>query len=426
MFAPKSYLLLEWANIEQVLRETLRHRYTATAAFYEECKARLELFRRAIKRTPETDEAALYSLMIELHNLSELITSIERSHLEEFSWPFAWALERISEDACGALFFFKAEGGICTYRVRREKERLGIIKRRINSVVFPRALKNCVLLHTILGHEIGHAVVVAHPKECLEIIDTLVSGSVVADPQSLYEWCTANIGVTHEVSKGYLIRQAYSWAEEFFCDLLGVVIMGPSFLPAFQSLLEIQSFAAPDIYVSSHPPFASRSAALLDGARALNLLYSEQSPPSDLGKLTASLDGAFVATASKWASSKFSILVSQQVAAAATQLAQFAQAYKLLAFPPPDAKPISQLLQSLRDEVPPVGPHPAAIEAGSDGKPTPLECETVDFRHVLLAGWVRWSEVIDKDEERFRLLNDFCSHAILQQEGIVYWAGARS
>jgi len=425
MFSPKRHLILEWENVEQTLRETLRYRYNknVTVDFYEECTLRLDYIRHLIDSVQGDDEPGLNDLMGKLNALSVLVTNIERSHLEEFAWPFAEALKRIYRDAFGkdVLFMFRAEGDLCSYAVRPESIRTGIFKRRINSVVFPRALKDSVLLHVIIGHEFGHAALVSDPT-LNGIIRGLIAESVVAEPQKLFQWCADNIGVINRIDDGYLREKAYRWAVELFCDLFALVTMGPSFLPAFQSLLEILSFRPSQPYVGTHPPFASRAVMLLHAARSLELLYSERSSPNDLMQLSAPLDKGFVDLATKWAAGPFSILDPARVAQATIELSQFAQNRPLLAFPAPDAQLISQLMRSIGDKVPPAGMYPATITASPDGAPLLAEPRIVDFRLILFAGWLTSSvEPVDKNEAHFRQVNRMCSHAIMQQEGIVHW-----
>ncbi|MEA2787278.1 MAG: hypothetical protein QOF71_3382 [Candidatus Eremiobacteraeota bacterium] len=436
MLTPKRYLRLEWENVSRALQETLRYRYSkkdVTEHFYNECSTRLEQLCDLIGKVRDGDQSGLFELWRQLVRLSILITNIEHSHLEEFSWPFAEALKNVTSAAfSNVLFLFKAEGGLCSYAMYPESP--GVGRKRIFPVVFPRGIREFVLLHTIIGHEFGHAALVSHGGTLGNVVRTLISGSVLeltpsgratlTKPDDFFQWCKAHLGVTERVDDESLSALALGWAKELFCDLFGLLIMGPSFLPAFQTLLETPSFNSDSMrFVPSHPPFALRTVALLSAVRALNLLYSEQSPPADLNQLTAELDKAFVATASKWDRGPFSILQTKRIQEAADELVKFAT--PPLAFPQPDAEMVSQLMQSLRDEVPPVGAYPATTTA-SHGVEAPtielVECTTVDFRHVLLAGWLSWAEAMGtRDEECFRNINRLCAHAIMQQEGISYW-----
>ncbi len=430
MFAPKDYLLVECANLKQTLRETLRYRYGASSAeFYTECASRLKYVRHLIDGVAADDYPALSGLMGQLNGLSDLITAIERSHIEEFAWPFAKALQRISTSICKEndplretpLFFFRAEGGIVSYAVRAERNSPGIAGRKIYSVVFPRTLKDIVLLHAIIGHEIGHAAVASHPVALISIAKTLVSGSILEDQQQFYHWCATNISVSHEVSADYLREQATMWTEELFCDLFGLIVMGPAFLPAASSLLGATSRRVGVPFVPSHPPYGCRVAALLLAARTLKLLYSESPAGGRLAELCSPLDTAFVSEASKWTSGNFDILKPDSIESAAKALAAFARQFEFLSFGEPNAELLDQQLQLLRARVPPAGRYPAAVGEGSHVIKM-VESTIIDFRHVLLAGWLRWSELATSAEADFRQINRLCSHAILQQEAITYWS----
>jgi hypothetical protein len=401
MLSPKDYLIVEWANIARTLKETLRYRYaeTATEAFYAECHERLKFIKRLMDAVSEDDKPGLDDLLARLDRLSDLVTSIEHSHLEEFSWPFAYALEKISKAICSdtspqaseAIFFFRAEGGMSSYAVLPEGNGPGIFKRKIFPVIFPRTLKDAVLLHTIIGHEIGHAAISTGRQILFDSRNTMIESSIVENNSALFDWCKAHIGVSERVDEDYLSETRASWAEEFFCDLFGLVAMGPPFLLAFRSLLEVTSFDANCIYVPSHPPYASRAIALMHAARALGMLYSENAPPDDLAQITGQLDREFVSHVAECTSTGFEILDASRVAAATRALATFMQSFDGLAFPTPDPALLAQLTASLQASVPPVGPFPSATILG--GRASYVDPQAIDFRHILLSGWLYWATV---------------------------------
>jgi hypothetical protein len=412
----------------------LRHRYTGstTKEYYEECVSRLNYLRDLIDSIEPEALGDLRGMMAELNRLSTLITYIERSHLEEFSWPFAYALERVSRGVCTdirteelqdtvrkPLFFFRAEGGRTSYAVVPERRTSGIFWHKIFSVVFPRTLKDSVLLHAIIGHEIGHAVQYSHPSIATQFAVTLLRGSQISDKAALFEWCRANLGVQDIGSPTYLDEMLRSWAFEFFSDFLGLIMMGPSFLAAFQSLLELNSQGPAPAFVPRHPPHGTRALTLMTVARALNLLYSEQDEPTELGKMSHVLDDAFAKSASNWANGPYSILDPERIHDAAALLQQFLSKYEGLIFPTPDHPQLAELVEAITDDVPPAGPYPAVSEA--NGHAATISPPIIDFRHILLAGWLRWSQVPKKDGVYFRHINMLCSHAIMQQEGLLYW-----
>ena len=101
--------------------------------------------------------------MRSLSVLGSRISLIERSHLGEFSWPFAETIREIAQ----TLFLEKQLDGALSppiVQVIAEgmdyqfvDEALPLVgARRIVIVAFPRQLKHHVLLHSIFGHELGH------------------------------------------------------------------------------------------------------------------------------------------------------------------------------------------------------------------------------------------------------------------------------
>jgi hypothetical protein len=123
----KEYLLAECVNVEQTLHESLRYRYHEKTGpeYYNECARRLKTIKRYIASA--NNDFDLQAWRSQLSVLSTLITHIERSHLEEFSWPFADALERVARSVCARanaempLFFFMAQGKFADYAVRYDE-----------------------------------------------------------------------------------------------------------------------------------------------------------------------------------------------------------------------------------------------------------------------------------------------------------------
>jgi len=78
------------------------------------------------------------------------------------------------------LFFISADDELTSYQIETEQGRAGIINSPLFSIVFPRSLKHFVLLHPILGHELGHAANSAtQHTEALqrEVLDPLIDRS---------------------------------------------------------------------------------------------------------------------------------------------------------------------------------------------------------------------------------------------------------
>ncbi len=305
------------------------------------------------------------------------------------------------------------------YAVRLEGERPGVIDKRITSVIFPRALKESVLLHTILGHEVGHSIISAHVAATKPIREALLTNSSISDPSALETWCKQHLGITESTPMPLLKKVFRNWADEFLCDIFGLIIMGPSFLPAFWSLLEIRSFRRGDLFVPTHPPFEARALTLLHAARALGMIYSTNGVGKNLLQLTEPLDSAFTSAVSL-EPHIHTILDPQQVAKAAVNFKLFAEQFKTLTFETPDEDLLRGLIASIDNTVPPSGRFPVAYRTETNTFAL-LDIEDIDFRHILLAGWLAWCSDGNKTGETFLQINSLCSFAIMQQEGIKHW-----
>jgi hypothetical protein len=420
----KEYLLAECANVEQTLHESLRYRYhekTATE-YYNECGRRLKTIQRYVASA--NNDFDLQAWRSQLSVLSTLITHIERSHLEEFSWPFADALERVARSVCARanaempLFFFMAQGKFADYAVRYDETTENVRKRDIYSVFFPRTLKDQVLLHSIFGHEIGHAALAAQPQTA-EALSQLRDDSILADVDALYEWCQKHLHVQDKVSRGYLKKQADSWSKEIFCDLFGLIMIGPAFIPAFTTLIEPSYQTAGFDYVPSHPPYPTRIVVLLHAARALGMCQSGET--GGLPGIAKMLDDNFEAKVARYEGTPYAFLSKANVERATQLLAEFMGAFEgPLRCPVPDGHLIGQLVDVLLQKIPPASPRPL-LDGADLSAVLPI-----DFRHILYAGWIGWSRIADPKAEEFPRLNRYCAHAILQQEGVFYWNATTS
>lgn len=102
MHSPKDFLLLECDGVKRVLHETLRYDYGGDGSrdFFEECEIRLDFIRNEIEQTDVSDHLALQNGGALLIELSDLISRIERSSLDEYSWPFVEELKEIALAIC--------------------------------------------------------------------------------------------------------------------------------------------------------------------------------------------------------------------------------------------------------------------------------------------------------------------------------------
>jgi hypothetical protein len=266
MFAAGEFRLQECENVRDLLRNTLRYAYSSKSSqdVYNECLKRIQLIQDAFGILNDEDEDELQELSNQLSELSQLIGRVERSRIEEFSWPFALALQNLADKICAAnkdpvsakpLFFISADDELTSYQIETEQGRAGIIDSPLFSIVFPRSLKHFVLLHPILGHELGHAAnSTTRHTELLqrEVLDPLIEKSPLADILKFKKWLKST---GSEMDLDQQTDAVWSWQEEFFCDLFGLLLMGPSYIGAAISLL--RPFKLHSIS-ESHPPSATR------------------------------------------------------------------------------------------------------------------------------------------------------------------------
>jgi hypothetical protein len=165
--SPLNFLREEFENVERALNETLRYDYGPEQGreHYDECADRLAEIKTAISGTDAADLQTIQTLFNELQQLSSWILLIERSHLGEFSWPFADELKKIATillcetdlkgDQIKPLIHVIAEGD--GYQIVYEPQTATASSRRPFVVVaFQRSLKQHALFHSLLGHELGH------------------------------------------------------------------------------------------------------------------------------------------------------------------------------------------------------------------------------------------------------------------------------
>ncbi len=425
MFSTKEFLKQECRNVSDLLNETLRFEYGGleTGEFFSECSSRLQLLCEQIEKVSETDLSTLTTFSDHLSRLSALITRIERSHLGEFSWPFANELKKLAIKTCQGtgndaslkepLFFISADGGLAAYRIHAEQRPIDIIGQRIFNIVFPRSLKHHVLLHPILGHEIGHAAwsVPSMQRELQDkVLIQLFDKSPLSDPATAVNWlkATFSIDTTEKIMQQVIAR----WAQEFLCDLYGLLLMGPSFVVAHQSLLLAVDPTGQGIG-DSHPPSACRFWMVREAAHILNWdIISVNNNPNVEEALKAfwgPIDDQHK-TLPAWAA----VFDKNQVDIATRGLLQILTTLDKSAYTYPDTRLLCMLLEMLQDSVPPVG-----RSFDDNGI---LAIRSIDFRDVLFTGWLAWHSPEKLGPEiGFFELNRLCDHAIMQQQAITHW-----
>jgi len=429
----KDFLLNECENLDSVLQQTLRYEYglDGSQEFYVECAARLAHIKDELADIQDDNSDGLSGLSYRLNELSHLISRIERSSLGQYSWPFVEEFKEITRSVCTEARRLKpsyppkvhvlSEGGLDAYLIWTEQNR-SISERRILTIVFPRTLKHFVLLHPILGHEIGHAIY-SYPQYQEQInqilLDKLLLPSTkfcdeAAAVRWLYDQAAPEqvklflifLDSEHEINdiKFFLEYAEYdAWVEEFLCDFIGLLMFGPSFLAAHCNLLYSADSSGLKIG-NSHPPTGCRVNMLIDAAEVLGydkVKYSDAIAPiaerfwQDI-------------KANRQTDTWFDIFDKKQIKETVEALQTFLSTHDRALYPTPDPEQIESLVTQVLEITPPVG-YRFDINEG------PV-CNEVDFRHVLLAGWIASADETTKIP--FDRLNRLCEHGIMQQRAI--------
>jgi hypothetical protein len=426
--SPKQFLLLECESVKSVLQETLRHEYGADGSrqFFEECEVRLEFIRQEIAGLNDGDHIALESNAALLNELSNLIARIDRSSIGEYSWPFVEELKRIADAICTENTLTNpktppkvhvlSDGGLDKYAIYPEQKRPSGGRRRILTIVFPRSLKHFVLLHPILGHELGHAIWRGseHEGAVKDIVHkNLINNSAIFNNENtatawLYS-SNAPIEVrdvldrynTNGINQSNFFRWAswHAWVEEITCDLIGIVTFGPSFVAAHcQLLYSLVSSGAG--FGSSHPPVSCRTNMIISAARLLGydqLKLGEQELNEDIKRFWAEI------SAQKKNDPWFEMFTDGELSAALTEIKNLFRPFPPAEYVEPTPELMQRLLAQVNSQIPPLDFY---IEP--DGKPV---CKDMDFRHILYAGWIASRR---PNSVSFLNMNRLCEHAIMQ------------
>jgi hypothetical protein len=273
------YVQEEYDNVDRVLQESLRYDYGPgqTVDYYDECSLRLACIKVELDRLRRGGNGPTSVVVAQLWDLANRLTLIQRSHLGEFSWPFADAIREtatalLSEDEglegkIDPIIHMIAEG--TNYQILSENILGPNKRRRLFTVAFPRQLKHHVLMHALFGHELGHATFYSGggggaPSK--KIISILRREGPLRDCAATMSWLTSAEAPT-EVSErvrrtGTSLTESNlsHWLVELVCDLFGLMIFGPSFVAAHRTYLE-PSCRSPfeiEIEKTSHPAYALR------------------------------------------------------------------------------------------------------------------------------------------------------------------------
>lgn len=436
----KQFLAQECANLQEVLEGTLRFKYglEGSKQFFEECASRLNYLRDEVEGSTDQDHDRLQVASGLLSNLSDLVSRIERSSTGEYSWAFVEELKRIAVSTCTEptaadpnskpQFHVWSSGGLAAYQIQPEPSRPTGSRRRIHTIVLPKTLKNCVLLHSILGHEVGHAMYRCskHQKTLEGIIRALIAGTVFENPQSTGQWLYstgAPDGVKKRLSAADLVVNGINatnffgrvaswraWIEEILCDLIGLTTFGPSFVAAELNLL--YSLDPPGTGVGPlHPPVGCRGNYLTKAASLAGLTFNLQEDEllrASVGMFWSQIESRV--QTSGW----FNIFPENQLNAALASLRALFEPLDPSLYRLPAESELALLLDQLFRQVPPVG--------FQIGAPQTVCWQAIDFRQILFAGWIA---AANDPSTSFIAINKLCEHAIMQQRAINIELGVR-
>lgn len=439
---PRDFLVEEARSVEVTLNETLRHDYgpERSQLYFDECKVRLGTVQRALKDAPEMDRETIATHMRALSSLGSRISLIERSHLGEFSWPFA----DIVRDVADKLFVeasLDEKMEVVSYKpivhVVAEGTDYQIVddpvpapgQRRIIVVAFPRQLKHHVLLHAIFGHELSHTAINAEGPGLgmkTSVLPNARRGHLQDSTQAT-RWLRRDDAPekvkavmaaesTFEITEQSLVN----WRQEIICDLFGLRLFGPAFAAAHRTIIEAlcprDDFF--DLDSTTHPPYPIRQRVL---ATAIEVLGWDTpvSSPVDGALHDAELkliEYLTEASGLPW----FAIYDRREVEDLLQAIERVLEPYGLNYVPPP-CDELAELVERLAQERPPIS---QSIEA--DGEPTNKDIEGT---HCLYAGWTYWfgAEALAEAAKThdpsvkaltFLELNRLCDQALLQQRAI--------
>lgn len=433
MYSAKEYLLIECQSVRDVLHETLRYEYGASGSreFFEECNARLEYVKTTLLAANDADHGSVKTCAELLIELSALVARIERSSLGEYSWPFVDELKKIADAICTENTVFGdhtppkihvlSDGGLDKYQIYPEQKRPGVHTRRILTIIFPRSLKHFVLLHPVLGHELGHAVWQGseYGLEFRSIIDRFfASAPTIRDVTATADWLySANtpqeiknyletLRLKHGVDKSNFFGRAADWSawkEEIACDFIGLMTFGPSFVAALCQLLYSLDPSGQGVG-PFHPLVGCRVNLMIAAAKRLKfdqVVNDAGAPIADDTNFWQHLET--LRKADPW----FDVAPDNAIDACTQELGAFLSQHSPALYISPSGSTLEALIQKLKDHVPPVG-----FQVGANGAPS---LEAVDFRHILYAGWIASRNI---KTIGFPDINRLCEHAVMQQRAI--------
>jgi hypothetical protein len=391
---------------------------------YEECLARLSLIESELHTVEESDGDEIQELWVQLSNLADLIGQVERSHIEEFSWPFARALQTLAVSVCGSndagsssdspLFFISADDDLASYAINTEQGYPGLRYLPLFNIIFPRSLKHFDLLHPILGHEVAHAAFAIPQigdRIATDVLGPLVVGSPLSDRGQFEKWLE---NINQELEPDLIDSALLQWPEELYCDLFGLLMMGPSYIGATCTLS--QPFDVKSVS-ESHPPSLTRYMMLEIAITQLGWRPDSKKKRTELERLRSSYFDAF-SLLLRGAPMGFQLVRPSSIKLALRKLQEFLAPLGNALFQMPAVETLEAMVSRLQLARPPV--------ESSVSSRLAIQNEDADFRAILFAGWLAsHSKLTRVPEPKFLNLNLLCDRGILQQSAVDYWKNER-
>jgi hypothetical protein len=439
---PLEFLREEFDSVERALGETLRYDYgpERSRPYYDECGARLARIKTAILKIAPGDIQTIRDRLDELSSLAGWISLIERSHLGEFSWPFAEELrdmakallaeKSLSKTVISPIIHIIAEGE--GYQIVYERQvPTASGEHRFAVIAFPRPLKHHVLLHTIFGHELGHTAL--HTTGAggaglilqSDVMTALTSSGPMTSAAKMTAWLNdpkAPREIKNELSQysawagrpyAFEDYDQQQWLDELICDLFGLLLFGPGFAAAHETILR-PAHPSPyriDLLDPTHPPYAVRHKML---KRAMQLLRWDQPVTAAKHKTYHQAEIELLTYAMRDPYVPWSDLFGDlQLKNAIKGVQKVFSKYGSLGYKQPDGDKLVALVERLTNRLPPI-----IADIDQAGKP---QLSKVEISQTLYAGWVYWvgrKKLVKKDPLSFLLANKLCDRALLQQRAI--------
>lgn len=428
------FLRQELQDVEHTLKESLRREFLHDQVrdYYEECRQRLEDIRQTVASSEHSDPTFQESdAQIALGSLARYISLVERSHLGEFSWPFAQEIRRVANtvflqqllgsETTTPIVHIIAEG--TEYSILNEDQPADFGQRPFMIVAFPRHRKHQVLLHATFGHELGHPAIHAAESPGYSAFTHLTKADTLRSVEAISNWLSSDEAPSHvkESRGGSKLEknELNDWCKELFCDLFGLAWLGPCFAAAHRTLLEHRPNRELKDHKgqSTHPPYTIRRRMLCEAMSVMK--YSE---PSSCEEHFQASEKEFLQYAAGFEESDGKSIVPKAILKVV--MGMICEKLGAHSYKAPSKQILSTQMERLVNARPPIV---QIIRENGE-----LQVEASSPSNILYSGWCAWLGIdhfktlpigrIEKtDETAFSIINKLCDHALLQRNAIMQY-----